>query len=262
MSMTTPTPDRLVINEIYASLQGESTWAGLPCIFVRLTGCNLRCSYCDTAYAFKEGEPMGLQAVLAEVDRLAEPWLAPGPGGSTGIGIAGVPAGRLPLVELTGGEPLLQSASLGLMRTLCDRGYTVLLETSGALDISGVDARVKRIVDLKCPSSGESGRNRWENLGQLKAGDELKFVVTTWEDYAWAKGMIQEHALIERCAVLMSWASPLTSEQRVASLKVVPAGHRLISRRELAEAIVADRVPIRFQVQMHKVIWAPDERGV
>lgn len=214
---------------------------------------------------------MALESVLAEVDRLARSWpvrvqMRGEPGGGEGGGsiseaVVG-PPGRLPLVELTGGEPLLQTASLALMRTLCDQGYTVLLETSGALDISAVDARVKRIVDLKCPSSGESSRNRWENLGFLRAGDELKFVVTTWEDYAWAKEIIQEHALIRKCVVLVSWASPITAEQRVASLKVVPVGHRLISRRELAEAIVADRVPVRFQVQMHKVIWAPDERGV
>src|SRR5271154_194440 len=147
--------ETLVVNEIYLSLQGESTWAGLPCVFVRLTACNLRCSYCDTAYAFTEGQKMTLADALARVEELARPFAH----GATGQ--------RLPLVELTGGEPLLQKSALPLMRALCDAGFTVLIETSGALDIAPVDARVRRIMDLKCPSSGECGRNRWENLPHL-----------------------------------------------------------------------------------------------
>src|SRR5436190_6337166 len=146
--------DTLVVNEIYLSLQGESTFAGLPCIFVRLTACNLRCSYCDTAYAFTEGEKMFVSEVRAKIRRLAEPFANPSPA-------PGNPA--LPLVEFTGGEPLLQKNTLPLMRSICDDGFVVLVETSGALDIAPVDSRVRRIMDLKCPSSGESSRNRWEN---------------------------------------------------------------------------------------------------
>src|SRR6266700_3782123 len=153
--------DTLVINEVYLSLQGESTFAGLPCIFVRLTACDLRCSYCDTAYAFTEGDKQSLSEVCDEVNRLARPFRT----------TAGVGSQRLPLVELTGGEPLLQKNSLPLMRMLCDAGFTVLLETSGAHDIGVVDPRVHRIMDLKCPSSGEVERNRFENLAHLKKTD-------------------------------------------------------------------------------------------
>jgi 7-carboxy-7-deazaguanine synthase len=243
----------LLVNEIYLSLQGESTFAGLPCIFIRLTGCPLRCSYCDSAYAFSGGRKLAVAEVLAECDRLAKPY--------------GVPkdldlAGRLPLVELTGGEPLAQKLSLPLMVSLCERGYTVLLETSGALDIAGVDPRVRRIVDLKCPASGEVARNRWENLPQLKVTDEVKFVISSEEDYAWAKAQVQEHRLAERCPVLFSWAHPLESDQRDKSLKRVPTGSVPITRLGLVERIIADALPVRFQVQMHKVIWPPDERGV
>src|SRR5436309_941663 len=161
--------ETLVINEIYLSLQGESTFAGLPCVFIRLTACNLRCSYCDTAYAFTEGTKKGLEVVLGEVNRLA----------SVFQNTEAKTLGRLPLVELTGGEPLLQKNALILMRQLCDAGYTVLLETSGAHDISMVDPRVRRIMDLKCPSSGEVERNLWENVHYLKASDEIKFVIGT-----------------------------------------------------------------------------------
>src|SRR5271157_766438 len=169
-----PVSDSLVINEIYLSLQGEGSFAGWPCIFVRLTACNLRCSYCDTAYAFTEGRQMTPPEIMDRVGELAR-------------GFAKSPAAlRLPLVELTGGEPLLQKNSLPLMKALCDAGFTVLLETSGAMDIAPVDARVRRIMDLKCPSSGECERNRWENLAHLKAGDEIKFVIGTLQDYEWA----------------------------------------------------------------------------
>src|ERR1017187_9595160 len=167
----------LVINEIYLSLQGESTFAGLPCIFVRLTACDLRCSYCDTAYAFTEGKKMPLEEILAEVRRQAKPFI----GGTSST------SPKLPLVELTGGEPLLQKNSLPLMKSLCDDGFTVLLETSGAHDISPVDPRVHRIMDLKCPGSGEVERNRRENLKHLKTTDEINFVIGTPDDYEWAR---------------------------------------------------------------------------
>ena len=241
--------DTLVVNEIYLSLQGESTFAGLPCIFVRLGACDLRCSYCDTAYAFTEGAKKSLADILAEVHQLAKPFANP-------VGQ------RLPLVELTGGEPLLQKNSLPLMQGLCDDGFTVLLETSGAHDIAPVDPRVRRIMDLKCPGSGEAGRNRWENLSHLKSTDEIKFVITTWEDYQWARERIAEYKLESLCPLLFSWAHPLAAEQRDKSLKLVPPGDTLISRRQLAEKIIADALPERFQVQLHKDIWPPEERGV
>lgn len=242
--------ESLVVNEIYVSLQGESTFAGLPCVFVRLTACNLRCSYCDTAYAFTQGRRHPLADVIQEVHRLAEPYRSK--------------AGRnhLPLVELTGGEPLLQPAALTLMHQLCEDGFTVLLETSGAFDIAPVDARVHRIMDLKAPSSGEVERNRWENLLHLRSTDEIKFVLGTREDYDWAVEVLQRHQLATRCPVLFSWVSPLQPAQRDPSLKAIPAGHTPMSRRELVERIVADALPVRFQLQMHKFIWPPDERGV
>ena len=247
--------DTLVVNEIYLSLQGESTFAGLPCVFVRLTACNLRCSYCDTAYAFTEGKKMPLAEVLAEVARVAEPFQIRNPQST-------IHNPRLPLVELTGGEPLLQPNVLPLMKQLCDDGFTVLLETSGAHDIGPVDARVRRIMDLKCPSSGEVVRNRWENIPLLQATDEVKFVIGTVEDYEWANQQIRQHDLAAMCPLLFSWVTPLTPSQQDKSLKKVPAGQTPLSRRDLAERIIADALPVRFQVQMHKVIWAADQRGV
>src|SRR5687767_6104009 len=190
--------DTLVVNEIYLSLPGERTFAGLPCVFVRLTACNLRCSYCDTAYAFKDGEKMSLPDVVQRVRDLAARFKDQ-PGRM-----------RLPLVELTGGEPLLQASALPLMKHLCDDGLTVLIETSGAHDISKIDPRVRVIMDLKCPGSGESARNRWENIPHLKPTDEVKFVIGTMEDYEWSKGVLSEHDLPARCTVLFSWVAPLT----------------------------------------------------
>src|SRR5436309_5813683 len=187
--------ETLVVNEIYLSLQGESTFAGLPCIFIRLTACNLRCSYCDTAYAFTEGAKKSLADVQAEVEKLAAPFRQGGNRSGGQAGRVSTLDSRLPLVELTGGEPLLQKNALPLMKALCDEGFTVLLETSGALDIAPVDPRVRRIMDLKCPSSGESARNRWENLAHLKGTDEIKFVIGTLEDYDWSKKMIATHKL-------------------------------------------------------------------
>jgi 7-carboxy-7-deazaguanine synthase len=171
-------------------------------------------------------------------------------------------AGRLPLVELTGGEPLLQKNSLALMKSLCDSGFTVLLETSGALDIGPVDARVRRIMDLKCPSSGESGRNRWENLEFLKETDEIKFVIGTSQDYEWARETVLKRKLAGVCPVLFSSVAALLPHQQDKSLRAVPAGQVPITRRELVERIVADALPVRFQLQMHKFIWPPDQKGV
>lgn len=240
----------MVINEIYLSLQGESTFAGLPCIFIRTTACNLRCSYCDTAYAFSEGKRMSLDEVRTTLHTLAKPFQTH-PRDQ-----------KLPLIELTGGEPLLQAPVIPLMKSLCDDGYTVLIETSGVHDISPIDPRVRRIMDLKCPSSGEVDRNRWENVASLTQTDEVKFVIGSVEDYEWAKNILAKYNLPDICPILFSWVAPLTSDQQHPSLKSVPPNHTPLSRRELAERIIADALPVRFQVQMHKVIWPPEQRGV
>ena len=245
--------DTLVVNEVYLSLQGESTFAGLPCVFIRLTACDLRCSYCDTAYAFTEGKKKLLTDVLAEVQRLAAPFAGQK---------AALENSKLPLVEVTGGEPLLQKNALPLMKALCDDGFTVLIETSGAHDISQIDPRVRRIMDLKCPASGEVARNRWENIPHLKATDEVKFVIGTLEDYEWAKQQVATHHLATVCPVLFSWVHPLAPAQQNKVLKKVPAGLTPITRQELVEKIIADALPVRFQIQQHKVIWPPEQRGV
>jgi len=270
--------DTLVVNEIYLSLQGESTFAGLPCVFVRLTACSLRCSYCDTAYAFTEGKKWLVTDVLARVRDLAKPFSKESAGADVrrltsndAQGVTHVPlkfepphvgSYKLPLVELTGGEPLLQPDVLPLMKELCNDGFTVLIETSGAYDIASIDPRVRRIMDLKCPSSGEVARNRWENVPHLKATDEVKFVIGTVEDYEWAKEQITKHKLAAICPLLFSWVQPLAPEQQDKSLKKVPAGQTPLTRKELAERIIADALPVRFQVQMHKVIWPTEQRGV
>ena len=243
--------ETLTVNEIYLSIQGESTFAGLPCIFVRLTACNLRCSYCDTAYAFTEGKKTPLPQIRERIDKLARPFLK-----------KNSPSLKLPLIELTGGEPLLQKNALPLMKSLCDDGFTVLVETSGALDIAPVDPRVHRIMDLKCPGSGEVERNRWENIPHLKATDEIKFVIGTLQDYEWAREKVAEHHLADICPVLFSWVAPLLPHQQDQSLKKVPPGQSPITRKELVEKIVADALPVRFQLQMHKFIWPPDQKGV
>ena len=243
--------ESLVVNEVYLSLQGESTFAGLPCVFIRLTACDLRCSYCDTAYAFTEGKKQALVDILTKVQALSKPFLGHKANGY-----------RLPLVELTGGEPLLQKNALPLMKTLCDEGYTVLIETSGAHDISKVDPRVRRIMDLKCPASGEVERNRFENIAYLKNTDEVKFVIGTVEDYEWAKKQIAMHKLDTVCPLLFSWVHPLSPEQQSPVLNKVPAGLTPVTRKELAERIIADALPVRFQIQQHKVIWPPEQRGV
>jgi len=212
----------LKINEVYLSVQGESTWAGLPCVFVRLTACDLRCTYCDTEYAFFEGKKRPLAEIFAEVQ-----------------------AFDCPLVEITGGEPLLQKNVLPLMTALCDAGRTVLIETSGAHDISRIDPRVHRIMDLKTPSSGECARNLYANIDHLGPGDEVKFVLGSREDYEWTRGQIHEHRLADRVAAVL--LSPVFGK---------------IDPRDIVDWMLEDKVPARFQLQMHKFIWEPRARGV
>lgn len=207
-------PLSLKISEIFLSLQGETSRVGLPTVFVRLTGCPLRCVWCDTAYAFSGGEMMALPDVLAEVARH-----------------------DVRLVCVTGGEPLAQPACLALLRELCDTGYAVSLETSGALDIGGVDHRVSRIVDLKAPGSGESDRNLWPNLSLLTSRDEIKFVLRNRADYEWARQVIVQRRLAGVCPLLFS---PVAGE---------------LAATTLAEWILADHLPVRFQLQLHKVLW-------
>jgi 7-carboxy-7-deazaguanine synthase len=212
----------LTINEISHSIQGESTWVGQPCVFVRLTFCDLRCNYCDTEYAFYEGKKRTFKEIS---DAVA--------------------AFRCPLVEITGGEPLLQKNVLPLMPMLCDAGHTVLLETSGAHDISKVDPRVHRIMDLKTPGSGEVEKNLWSNIDHLSLRDEVKFVMGSREDYEWSREKVQHYDLSSRChAVLFS---PIFGR---------------IDPREIVEWILADKLDVRFQLQMHKFIWSPTQRGV
>ena len=217
--------ETLKINEIFYSIQGESTFAGQPCIFVRLTGCDLRCTYCDTEYAFFEGGRRTFDSIMEEV--------------------ASHPCR---VVEITGGEPLLQKRVHGLMTRLCDQGYTVLIETSGAHDIGPVDPRVHRIMDLKCPGSGECARNRMENLPLLGPLDEVKFVIGSDEDYQWAKAQV--------LAGMPGWADC------VAAILFSPVFGK-ITPLELATRILADSIPrVRMQIQMHKLIWEPNQRGV
>jgi 7-carboxy-7-deazaguanine synthase len=215
-------PLTLTVNEIYRSIQGESTWAGLPCVFVRLTFCDLRCSYCDTAYAFYEGTKMTLPEIIERVR-----------------------AFDCPLVEITGGEPLIQRNVLPLMKELCDSGKTVLIETSGAHDISEIDARVHRIMDLKTPGSGESERNRYENIAYLTKRDEVKFVIGSGEDYLWSKQKIAEFDLTNRCGTVLF--SPIFGR---------------IDPREIVEWMLQDNLRVRFQLQIHKFIWSPEAKGV
>jgi len=223
----------LRLNEIFFSIQGESTWAGLPCVFVRLTGCPLRCHYCDTEYAFREGAPRTIESIIDEVAQFA-----------------------CPLVEITGGEPLAQKRVHTLISALCDRSMTVLIETSGAIDITPCDPRSIRILDLKTPGSGECSRNLWSNLDDLRPRDEIKFVITDRADYDWAKQVIEEHRLDQRCAAVLM--SAVFEQKRGLEILGCPALHP----RTLAEWILADRLPVRMQTQLHKLIWEPSTRGV
>ena len=219
--------DSLRVTEIFHSIQGESTWAGLPCTFVRLTGCPLRCVWCDTAYAFHDGTRMSIAEV---VDTVA----------AEGCG----------LVEITGGEPLVQPGAAALAARLLDAGYTVLVETSGAVDVSVLDDRVHTIMDLKCPGSGEADRNLWANLDHLSGRDEVKFVVSGGEDFEWAARVIRRHGLDDRVRA-----------GTLGALLVSPVWG-LEGMDELASSILASRLPIRFQTQLHKHIWGPDRPGV
>lgn len=211
----------LKVNEIYYSIQGESSKAGLPCVFVRLTYCNLRCSYCDTVYAFYEGTDKSIDEVINEVKKY-----------------------NCKLVEITGGEPLVQKESLELMKRLCDEGFEVMLETGGSLPIQDIDERVMIIMDLKCPSSKMMKKNLYENIEHIKKTDEIKFVIGDREDYEWSKEMVQKYSLIEKCSVLFS----------VVFGKLEPV--------QLVNWILQDRLNVRYQLQMHKIIWTPETKGV
>ena len=205
--------DRLKISEIFYSIQGEAQFSGWPTVFVRLTGCPLRCSYCDTAYAFSGGEWRTIDEILTEVAGFDTEYVC-----------------------VTGGEPLAQPRCLRLAEALAERGYRVSLETSGALDVGAVDARVSRIVDVKTPASGEAAKNRWENLELLRSSDGLKFVICNREDFEWAKGVLAEHGALP-CPVFFS------------------PSHDELTPGELADWILADRLPVRLQIQLHKALW-------
>ena len=212
----------LTITEIFHSIQGESTYAGAPCVFVRLTGCDLRCAWCDTPYAFSEGREAAVDEVVATVASFG-----------------------CPLVEITGGEPLLQDDVYPLMAALLSRGMTVLLETGGQLSVDRVPAGVVKILDVKCPGSGESARNHWPNLDRLQPADQVKFVILDRADYEFARHVVMRHELASRCAALLF--SPV---------------HGALDPAELAAWILADRLPVRLQLQVHKVIWGAHARGV
>jgi len=211
--------DALRITEIFYSLQGESRSVGLPTVFIRLTGCPLRCTYCDTSYAFTGGQWMSIEEVMSKVNQYDTSW-----------------------VTVTGGEPLAQKNCLRLLASLCDSGYQVSLETSGALPVNEVDQRVVKVMDIKTPASGETDRNLLDNLEYITPQDQIKFVVCNEQDYRWAKGFIKEHQLTEKCEVLMS---PSYSQLEAATL---------------AEWILRDGLPVRFQLQLHKILWG-DEPG-
>ncbi|MCK6506709.1 radical SAM protein [Myxococcota bacterium] len=218
---TIPISERLRVIEVYASVQGESLWQGLPCVFVRLAGCNLRCTWCDSTYTFTGGEHRAIDDVVAQAH---------------GFGVE--------LVELTGGEPLAHRQAIPLMQRLLDRGHTVLLETSGSLDIGPVPPAVHVIMDLKAPDSGEVGKNRWANLPLLRDKDNLKIVLASRRDYEWARQVVEEHDLARRLPVFFS-----------------PAWG-LLDPVALAGWLVEDRLPVRLQLQLHKILWPAEARGV
>ncbi len=209
------------VTELFYSIQGESTYAGQPCVFVRLTGCPLRCTWCDTEYAFYGGSEVHLEQLLVKIESY-----------------------ECRLVEITGGEPLAQSETLVLIRRLCDKNFEVLIETSGAIDTTAVDARAHVILDVKCPGSGMSDRMHWPNVTRLTAKDEVKFVLADRSDYEWACQVLARYELADRCTVLMS---PVFGS---------------VEPRQLAEWVLADHLPVRVQLQLHKLIWTPDMRGV
>ena len=217
----------LRVTEIFHSIQGESTWAGLPCTFVRLTGCPLRCVWCDTGYAFQGGDKVALEEVIARVEEIGTP-----------------------LVEVTGGEPLVQASVFPLVSELLERGFTVLVETSGAVDISPLDPRAHKIMDLKCPGSGEMEKNLWSNLDHLTGMDEVKFVVKDREDYEWTREAIRGRALDAR-----------VDNGSLRALLVSPVWNE-IDLEELSGWILEDGLPVRLQLQLHKLIWGPDATGV
>lgn len=217
----------LRVTEIFHSIQGESTWIGMPCTFVRLTGCPLRCAWCDTEYAFHGGEKMSLDAILARVEEIGTP-----------------------LVEITGGEPLIHRNAFALADRLLKKGYTVLVETSGAFDISPLDDRVHVIMDLKCPGSGESSKNLWSNLDHLDARDEIKFVIRDRADYEWARSVVRERGLDRRLP-----------EGTLRAVLFSPVWGDL-SFADLAAWVLEDRLPVRYQIQLHKIVWGPDVAGV
>jgi 7-carboxy-7-deazaguanine synthase len=212
----------LTVNEIFHSIQGESTHTGRPCVFVRLTACDLRCSWCDTPYAFHEGRRMSVDDVVAQVGELG-----------------------CDVVEITGGEPLLQPDVYPLMQRLLDEGRTVMLETGGHRSVEQVPAGVIRVIDVKCPGSGEAEKNHWPNLGQLRAADEVKFVIKDRADYEYARDVVERYDLVNRCAAVLF--SPV---------------HGVLPPKTLAEWILGDRLPVRLQLQAHKYVWGADVRGV
>ena len=239
----------MIISEIFRSIQGESTRAGLPCIFVRLTGCNLRCTWCDTAYAFHGGTKMSIDEVFARVEDLSN---VAGGGTSGTAGIVPGMARGLSLVELTGGEPLLQPEVIPLARKLLDRGYTVMIETSGERPIADLPRDVIKIVDVKCPDSGEPDTFRMENLNALDGKDEIKFVVSSRRDYEFAREFTLQNGLAQRVHQVVF--SPVHADPEGAW----PG----MNARELAEWILADGLPVRLGLQLHKFVWHPATRGV
>ena len=220
-------PDFLRVTEIFHSIQGESTWAGVPCTFVRLTGCPLRCVWCDTDYAFHGGEKMTLDEIITRVREIGTP-----------------------VVEVTGGEPLVHRNAFTLVHRLLDEGLTVLVETSGAVDVAPLDARAHKIMDLKCPGSGESARNLWSNLEHLTDRDEIKFVIANRADYEWARDAIRSHGLDAR-----------VRDGSLRALLFSPVWDA-VEWEDLAKWVLEDRLPARFQIQLHKLIWGAATKGV
>ena len=219
--------DFLRVTEVFHSIQGESTWAGYPCTFIRLTGCPLRCTWCDTEYSFYGGEKMTLESLVAKCDEIGTN-----------------------LIEITGGEPLIHRNAFVLARMLLDRGYTVLVETSGAVDVAPLDPRVHKIMDLKCPGSGEESRNLWSNLEHLTHRDEIKFVIKDRTDYEWARDVVRNRGLAD-----------MKQNGKLREILFSPVWDS-VDFQELAQWILDDHLPVRYQIQLHKVIWGANVHGV